>query len=327
AELAAKPAFDPLATIIEQARAKGLKVHAWVAVNLVSSSVSLPASREHVVYRAPEWLMVPRELAGEMKKINLRSPAYLGRLARWTRAHSTKVEGLYTSPLHPAAQDHTAAVVGEIAAKYAVDGIHLDYIRFPNDDFDYSPSALEQFKSAVLPGLSDAERREAAAREALDPTAYPNLFPERWDDFRRSRLTALVVKIRTAVKQVRPNVVFSAAVLPDAQEAFDHRLQDWRGWIDQSLLDVICPMAYTTEPALFQKQIASARAYAGSRPVWAGIGAYQLTPSQTLGHIAMARKLGAAGIILFSYEALIAPPNSSDAVSELGRAAFGTAPE
>jgi uncharacterized lipoprotein YddW (UPF0748 family) len=327
AELAAKPAFDPLATIIEQARAKGLKVHAWVAVNLVSSSVSLPASREHVVYRAPEWLMVPRELAGEMKKINLRSPAYLGRLARWTRAHSTKVEGLYTSPLHPAAQDHTAAVVGEIAAKYAVDGIHLDYIRFPNDDFDYSPSALEQFKAAVLPGLSDAERREAAAREALDPTAYPNLFPERWNDFRRSRLTALVVKIRTAVKQVRPNVVFSAAVLPDAQEAFDHRLQDWRGWIDQSLLDVICPMAYTTEPALFQKQIASALAYAGSRPVWAGIGAYQLTPSQTLGHIAMARKLGAAGIILFSYEALIAPPNSSDAVSELGRAAFGTAPE
>jgi uncharacterized lipoprotein YddW (UPF0748 family) len=276
-------------------------VHAWVAVNLVSSSVSLPASRDHVVYRAPEWLMVPRELAGEMKKINLRSPAYLGRLARWTRTHSTKVEGLYTSPLHPAAQEHTAAVVGEIAAKYAVDGIHLDYIRFPNDDFDYSPSAMEQFKNA--------------------------LFPERWDDFRRSRLTALVVKIRTAVKTARPNVVFSAAVLPDAQEAFDHRLLDWRGWIDQSLLDVICPMAYTTEPALFQKQIASARAYAGSRPVWAGIGAYQLTPSQTLSHIATARKLGAAGIILFSYEALIAPPNSSDAVSELGRAAFGTAPE
>ena len=125
----------------------GLKVHAWVAVNLVSSSVTLPASREHVIYRAPEWLMVPRELAAEMKKIDLRSPAYLGRLARWTRAHAVDVEGLYTSPLHPAAQDHTAAVIGEIAAKYAVDGVHLDYVRFPNDDFDYSPAAMEQFKS------------------------------------------------------------------------------------------------------------------------------------------------------------------------------------
>jgi uncharacterized lipoprotein YddW (UPF0748 family) len=326
-ELAAKPSFDPLATVLEHAHAKGLKVHAWVAVNLVSSAVSLPSSREHVVYRSPEWLMVPRELAAEMKKIDLRSPAYLGRLARWIRAHSTKVEGLYTSPLHPAAQDHAAAVIGEIAAKYAVDGIHLDYIRFPNDEFDYSPSALAQFKNAVLPALNERERSEAAAREPLDPTAYPNLFPERWDDFRRSRLTSLVIKIRTAVKTVRPQAVFSAAVLPDAQEAFDHRLQDWRGWIDQSLLDVICPMAYTTDPALFQKQITAARAYAGSRPVWAGIGAYQLTPSQTLRHIASARTLGAAGIILFSYESLVAPPNSSGAIGELGRAAFGTAPE
>ena len=86
-------------------------------------------------------------------------------------------------------------------------------------------------------------------------------------------------------------------------------------------------MAYTTEPDTFQKQIAAARAYAGSRPVWAGIGAYQLSPAQTLTHIAAANKLGVAGIILFSYESLAAPPNGADSVSELGRAAFGTAPE
>jgi uncharacterized lipoprotein YddW (UPF0748 family) len=325
-ELASKPAFDPLATVIEHAHASGIKVHAWVAVNLVSSSVTLPASRDHVVYRSPEWLMVPRELAAEMKKIDLRSPAYLGRLARWTRAQSSKVEGLYTSPLHPAAQDHTATVIGEIAAKYAIDGVHLDYVRFPNDDFDYSPAAMDQFKRAVLPYLTDEERREAAEREVLDPAAYPNLFSERWNDFRRSRLTSLVIKIRTAVKASRPAALVSAAVVPDAQDAFDYKLQDWRGWIDQSLLDVIVPMAYTSEAGIFQKQIAAARAYAGSRPVWAGIGAYQLTAAQTLNHIAAARKLG-AGISLFSYEALVAPPNTFDTISEIGRAAFGTAPE
>ncbi len=326
-ELAGKPGFDPLATVLEHAHAAGLTVHAWVAVNLVSSSVTLPASRDHVIYRAPEWLMVPRELAAEMKKINLRSPAYVGRLARWTRAHSSIVEGLYTSPLHPAAQDHTAAVIGEIAANYAVDGVHLDYVRFPNDDFDYSTAAMDQFKAAILPVLTDREKREAAARAALDPAAYPNLFPERWSDFRRSRLTSLVIKIRTAVKRVRPNAVFSAAVVPDAQLAFDSRLQDWRGWIDQSLLDVVCPMAYTTDAAIFQKQIAAARAYAGSRPVWAGIGAYQMPPAQTVTHIAAARKLGVEGVILFSYDALTAPPNDAGSVSELGRAAFGPAPE
>lgn len=326
-ELAGKPSFDPLATVLDDAHAAGLKVHAWVAVNLVSSSVTLPASRDHVIYRAPEWLMVPRELAAEMKKIDLRSPAYVGRLARWTRSHSSIVEGLYTSPLHPAAQDHTAAVIGEIAANYAVDGIHLDYVRFPNDDFDYSPSAIEQFKASILPDLGDRDRREAAARSALDPAAYPNLFPERWNDFRRSRLTSLVIKIRTAVKTARPGTLVSAAVVPDAQVAFDSRLQDWRGWIDQALVDVLCPMAYTAEAEVFQKQIAAARAYAGSRPVWAGIGAYQMSPAQTLGHIAVANRLGAAGIILFSYEAISQQPNGAGSVSELGRAAFGTAPE
>ena len=325
-ELAAKPAFDPLAMVIEQAHAKGIKVHAWVAVNLVSSSVTLPASRDHIIYRSPEWLMVPRELAAEMKKIDLRSPAYLGRLARWTRGQSSKVEGLYTSPLHPAAQDHTAAVIGDIAARYPIDGVHLDYVRFPNDDFDYSPSAMERFKSAVAPELTESERRDAAARERLDPAAYPNLFPERWNDFRRSRLTSLVIKIRKAVKTARPTAVVSAAVLPDAQEAFDRRLQDWRGWIDQSLLDVLVPMAYTSDPDIFRQQIAAARASAGARPVWAGIGAYQLTATQTLQHIAAARKLG-AGISLFSYEALVAPPNTLDTISVIGRAAFGTAPE
>ena len=324
-ELAARPEFDPLATVIEHAHAAGITVHAWVAVNLVSSSVSLPASRDHVVYRAPEWLMVPRELAAEMKKIDLRSPAYIGRLARWTRAQSARVEGLYTSPLHPAAQDHTALVIREIAHRYAIDGVHLDYVRYPNDEFDYSPAAMEQFKNAVLPHLTDSERRDAAAREALDPAAYPNLFPERWSDFRRSRLTSLVIKIRTAVKAARPDAVFSAAVVPDAQQAFDDRLQDWRGWIDQSLLDVLCPMAYTAESDLFLRQITAAKAYAGSRPVWAGIGAYQLSPSQTLTHIAAATRLG-AGIVLFSYESLAAS-NNADAVSELGRAAFGTTPE
>jgi uncharacterized lipoprotein YddW (UPF0748 family) len=326
-ELAARPDFDPLATVIDQSHAAGIKVHAWVAVNLVSSSVSLPASREHVIYRAPEWLMVPRELAAEMKKISLRSPAYVGRLARWTRAHSTIAEGLYTSPLHPAAQDHTAAAIAEIATKYDVDGIHLDYVRFPREDFDYSPSAMEEFKASVLPDLGDAARREAAARELLDPAAYPSLYPERWSDFRRERLTSLVIKIRAAVKKARPSAIISAAVVPDAQVAYASRLQDWRGWIDRSLLDVLCPMAYTTEADMFEKQVAAARSYAGSKPVWAGIGAYQLTPTQTLHHIAAARRLGAAGIVIFSYEALAAPPNGADSVSELGRAAFGTAPE
>ena len=70
------------------------------------------------------------------------------------------------------------------------------------------------------------------------------------------------------------------------------------------LLDAICPMAYTTDPALFRTQIANVEQLAGRRPVWAGIGAYQLSPAATVENIRAARQLGAEGIVLFSYDNL-----------------------
>jgi uncharacterized lipoprotein YddW (UPF0748 family) len=129
--------------------------------------------------------------------------------------------------------------------------------------------------------------------------------------------------VRTAIKAIKPDVVLSAAVLPDAAEAKASRLQDWRLWIDQSLLDVLCPMAYTDDVHAFAGQIRAAEDFAGDVPVWAGVGAYRLSGAATLAHIAVARHLAAAGIILFSYDALISPPNSPMSLGELGRAAFG----
>lgn len=324
-ELAGRPGFDPLAAIVEQAHAAGLRVHAWIAVNLVSSAFTLPASRQHIVYRQPDWLMVPREIAGELLHVDVRSPEYVGRIARWTRTHSKTVEGLFASPLQPAAAEHVAAVVHELAANYAVDGVHLDYVRFPQESFDYSRGALQQFKASVLPDLPAADRQRLEAREMLDPFIFVNTYRERWAAFRRSRLTALVMRLRTAVKSARPSAVVSAAVVPDAQMAFDDRLQDWRTWLDQGLIDVLCPMAYAIDGDEFAKQIAAAQAVAGDRPVWAGIGAYRLATAQTVAHIATARRLGAAGIVLFSYDSLVAP-DSATSLTDLARAAFPPGP-
>lgn len=323
AELAAQGDFDPLAETLALAHRAGMRVHAWLAVNLVSSAYELPASRQHVVYRQPEWLMVPRELAAELLTVDSRSPEYVGRLARWTRAHSTEVEGLYTSATHPAAAAHLAAVVTELAQRYPIDGVHLDYARYPNEGFDYSRTTLQQFKQAVSSSLSDAERLSATRREAVDALAWPNLFPEQWQTFRRSRLTGLVMRLRTALKTARPEAALSAAVVPDLTQAYESRLQDWRTWIEQSLIDIVCPMAYTREVGLFEQQIAVAQELAGERRVWAGVGAYRLSPAETLQHIAAARRLKTAGIILFSYDALISPPNSLTSLSQLGKAAFG----
>jgi uncharacterized lipoprotein YddW (UPF0748 family) len=323
ADLASRPGFDPLGETISTAQRAGLRVHAWVVVNLVSSAVSLPASRDHVVYRHPDWLMVPRELASEMLTVDVRSPEYLGRLARWSRARSGDVEGLYTSPVHTGAAQHMAEVVGDLARRYAVDGVHLDYVRYPNEHFDYSRGSLQQFKQVIRPGLSAADRARADRRETLDPFAYADLFPEQWQAFRRARLTALVMRVRTALKAVRPSATLSAAVVPGFDHASTSRLQDWRTWLDQSLIDVVCPMAYTKEPEVFAAQVSEAQSLAAGKPVWAGIGAYRLSAAETLQHIDAARQLKAAGVILFSYEALTGPPNSMATFAQLSRAAFG----
>jgi uncharacterized lipoprotein YddW (UPF0748 family) len=321
-ELVIRPDFDPLMEVLVRARPAGLAVHAWINVNLISSAAELPSSRQHIVYRHPEWLMVPRELADEMIGTSPNSPEYVGRLARWTRSHGEEVEGLYTSPVHAAAAAHVANVAAEIVRNYPVDGVHLDYARFPNADFDYSPATLQQFTHAVRGQLSPAERQRVDGVALVDPLAYTNRFPERWQAFRQSRMTGLVMRVRTAVKSANPRAIVSAAVAPDLADAASSRMQDWRTWLEQGLLDVVCPMTYTPDPAQFARQVTSVQELAGDRPVWAGVAAYRLTATATLQHIDLARRSRAAGLILFSYDALVSPPNSVSSLASLARAAF-----
>jgi uncharacterized lipoprotein YddW (UPF0748 family) len=309
ASLAAQPDFDPLAATIN--------------VNLVAGAADLPPAREHVVYRHPEWLMVPRALVDELSNVDPRSPGYLGRLARYARAQSAEVEGLYLSPVSPESVTYTTSVVRDIAKRYDIDGVHLDYIRYPTSDFDYSRDTLAAFRRSLLPDLTVADLRRYDARVAAgEPLVYTQAFPERWRAFRAGRLTTLLTSLRAGVRAVRPAALVSAAVIPDPLEAVTHRLQDWRGWLDTGLLDVICPMAYTTDASVFAAQIAAAKQAAGSHPLWAGIGAYRLSAEQIVENAQTARRLGVGGIILFSYDSLADPSHGPGYVSQVGRAAF-----
>ena len=287
-------------------------MHAWVNVNLIADA-DLPSARNHIVHAHPEWLMVPRELADQAVRLDPHRQEYVAMLSRYARDNSERIEGLYLSAIQPAAADYTVSVIADIASRYAVDGLHIDYARFPSDDFDYSPGALAQFRAEVVPHLTAAERREYDGRAANGgrPAFYTQMFPQRWQDFRRARMTKLVTRLRAAVKRARPEAVFSAAVWPDPNEASMHRFQDWRLWVHDGLLDVICPMAYTTDAAVFRAQIAGVKAVAGSRPVWAGIGAYHLSVADTVANIQSARRLGTAGISLFSYDNLTPEVNTN----------------
>jgi uncharacterized lipoprotein YddW (UPF0748 family) len=132
----------------------------------------------------------------------------------------------------------------------------------------------------------------------------------------------LVAELRRTLKTVKPGAPVSAAVAPDRAEAAARRFQDWGAWLDRGLIDVLCPMAYTTDATVFASQVAAARQVAGRRPLWAGIGAYRLSPTQIGENVQTARRLGVEGVILFSYDTLTDPSHGPDYLNQVARAAF-----
>jgi uncharacterized lipoprotein YddW (UPF0748 family) len=330
-DLDGQPAgFDPLATVIDLAREGDLKVHAWININLIGSGATLPRSRTHVAFRHPEWLMVPRALAATLRAVDPRSPGYLGALSRWTRANAETVEGLYLSPLVAAARDHTERVVAEIVSRYALDGVHFDYVRFPNPEFDYAPAALAEFRAAQAPLTTPGDRARFDRAAATDPTAWTTSRPNAWAAFRRDRLTSLVDRLAKTARAARPGLTVSAAVVPSAIDARDRTFQDWRAWAAGGLLDVLCPMIYTTESENFAGLAAGAIEAAGPAAVWTGIGAYRLPVARAADNVRAARRSGAAGVVVFSYDSLLATPGTSDYLAALRpvllEAATGGAP-
>ena len=167
AELLRQPeTFDPLATVLAKAHDAGLRVHAWVNVNLVSSAVR-PADRAYAP-RAPSSRVADgaaRPRAGALEGAGRESGVCRQARALDARpddgpASQQSLEGLYTSPILPAAADHVNAVVRDLVTRYAVDGVHLDYARYPTERFDYSRGAIRAFRDDVRPQLTAAVRRE-----------------------------------------------------------------------------------------------------------------------------------------------------------------------
>ena len=309
------PTFDPLTLTLTAAHAAGLKVHAWVSVDLVSSATTLSRARTHVTARHPEWLMVPRSIANTLRAVPPDLPSYLGDIARATRATGGQIDGLYLSPILPAARDYLTSVITDLVSRYPLDGLHLDDLRYPSDQFDYSTAAIAAFRAEVA-GTVPHEAHERLDRLAMtDITSWPDALPGPWAQFRRDRLTQLAASMRVAARAARPGISVSVAVASSADEARSGRLQDWRQWARTGIVDAICPMDYTLDAAEFAATVARVKADAAPAPVWAGIGVAGPTLSQTRENLRTARKAGLAGVLLYSYDSLTAGDAPPDYVS------------
>lgn len=307
--------FDPLATTLEKAHAAGLTVHAWLNTVFVANIDDLPPQATHPYNEHPEWIAVPRAAAAELYAVDPADPKYRERIIEASKRDMRELEGLYLAPSHPQVKEHIYNVFIDVVENYDVDGVHFDYVRLPSPDFDYSRTALERFRSEVEATLSDQERALFAGLAVTRPLIYVETFPEQWDRFRREQVTGIVERIYTGVKARKPNVLVSAAVFGNDEDAFERRFQDWKLWLERGALDVVCPMAYAVDTEVWKRQIAIARGFAFGRQVWAGIGAYRQSPEQTIEKIELSRRMGVDGFTLFAYGSLIRTPEDGGATA------------
>ena len=297
--------FDPLALTLKEAKRANLKVHAWLNTSLLANLDDLPVDPTHLYNTHPEWLAVPRAVAAELYSMPPDDPRYRARIVEWSKANRDELEGIYTGPAHPAVREHLYSIWIDVLEKYPeLEGLHFDYVRLASPDFDYSRTSLERFRQWLDSRLSAPERRLLDHAVKSNPLAAAETYQEEFADFQREQITLLVERIYQGVKKRRPAAIVSAAVFANDENARTRRFQDWRRWLALGILDVICPMAYSPDTAIFQKQIevAAASAHAAGRKVWAGVGAYRIPVESTVEKIDAARTLGADGVILFSYD-------------------------
>ncbi len=323
--------FDALANIIEVAHRAGIEVHAWIN--------AMPVWRDETPPRDPRHVFNQHGLAAQGPE-------------RWlteSPAGETKfLVGYFLDPGHPAAAEYLNEIYLNIVRNYAVDGIHFDYIRYPETAERLPRGAPVGYNARNL------ERFRAATGKPADYRPDPS--DQAWIEWRRKQVTNLVRRIYVEAKMIRPNIKVSAALIPWGKPPTNEKdfadvapmqriFQDWHGWLKEGILDLAVPMNYAREhdPVVrgwFDGWIRWEKKHKHGRQLAVGVGAYVNTQPNTLAQIERVRRKegrhSADGVSFFSYASMFpaaqpaanaggsAPASAADAAVRAG-AAFPTA--
>jgi uncharacterized lipoprotein YddW (UPF0748 family) len=275
------PVEEPwLETILPLAKSEGLEVHGWIW--------SMPCNIEEVRRDHPEWFAVNRRGESAAEK-----PAYVGYYK-------------FLCPSHIEVQEFLKANVAELCGYETLDGIHLDYIRYPDvilpaaiqprygltqdrqyPEFDYCYCSLCRDKFKEQTGIDPLDLD--------DPSENAE-----WRQFRCDRITHLVNDILIPVARAHKKYI-SAAVFPEWQLV----RQEWPRWN----LDAVLPMLYHTlykkDPEWIREETEKGiRAMSGRMPLYSGLMVHRVSSEELGRAIGAALDGGANGVTLFDAQAM-----------------------
>jgi len=280
------PAWDPLATFVARAHARGLQLHAYVNVYPVWDNCTNPPP-----------MTSPTPFYFQLQAAHGTTDGKLNGL-QWTTFDQVSCgDYIYASPASPVLRAHVKAVVADLVNRYDVDGIHLDRVRYAGRTTSCDPVSEAAYGAPCFTnnGLTYA-------------------------DWQREQVNALVRELyHEVITPAAGDVWLTAAVWHTYidkwgwgySQGYSDYYQDSQAWVKSGYIDAISPMIYSSNPQTFRLErwrtlVDDFQNNRGARFIIPGIGADQTPFTEIAARIAAARELGTAGHALFSYTALAA---------------------
>ncbi|WP_254923622.1 family 10 glycosylhydrolase [Pseudanabaena sp. SR411] len=176
-------------------------------------------------------------MAPQMSELAIAHPDWLTQQRNGDKTSITAAgEVAWLNPFHPEVQQFLTDLILEAVSKYDLDGIQFDDHTSLPKTFGYDRYTLNLY-------------RQETKKEA--PTDVNN--PD-WVRWRANKITAFMARLSKAVKQRKPNVIFS--VSPNYHDfAYRQQLQDWLSWVRQGFVDELLVQVYRDDLDDFLSQI------------------------------------------------------------------------
>lgn len=265
------PGFDPLAYVIQLAHdsTPRIEVHAWLNTFFVGNTSDI---------------YVHHKL--------------------WATLSNTGTKSESFDPGVPEVLAYTHKVFMDVAKNYDVDGLHMDYVRYPGNEWGYNQEAV------------------ALYMQQTGATTTPALDDEAWKAWRRGRVTMFVRDLHADLKRTKPNVMLSGALIAygggpasaadwPLTSAYGSVFQDWYGWLANRYIDFGVPMNYDSawdnlEQTWFVRWLNFEKNSGFGNRILTGVGGFMNYPEGTLTQIRLALAPSAQGnrvlgIAIYSY--------------------------
>ncbi len=280
--------FDPLKYLLKKTAKTDIKIHAWINVSFVLNAEDYPPKGTHILSLHPEWITYDhsgRPMTEYSKK----------------ELEQNLAEGYFLDPAIPEVKDYIENIVCDVLSKYPVDGIHLDYIRYPYSGYySYGKKYLSDF------GYNPVARKIFKNLHGIDPVNIDRFkdSPEKqlFDKFRSDQITEIVKRIHKDVKSLNENLILSTAVMPRYDWGKKVYFQDWTNWLDNGYIDFACVMSYSDGPSGFKDYVKYANSTRHNNKIFMGISVKKNTAlKNAVKQIDLSYENGMRGFSIFSF--------------------------